>query len=229
MSWARARAAGTSVHTARLVIPTKGTTNRHDPEQRRTPCNVSTALDRVKPGCHAQRVPTGNKLRCHGVEPAFQVCLVEPEIPPNTGSVARTCGATQSILHLVEPLGFSLDERAVRRAGLDYWHLVDVRVHRTFEAFQASCSGTLHFFSAGAARSYLEAPLRPGDCLVFGRESVGLPLSLLDAHADRVWGIPTIGAVRSLNLSNAVSIVLYDALRRTGALDHTFVEFEQTP
>jgi tRNA (cytidine/uridine-2'-O-)-methyltransferase len=89
--------------------------------------------------------------------------------------------------------------------------------------------GTLHFFSAGAQRSYLEAPLAPGDCLVFGRESVGLPQSLLDAHADRVWGIPTIGSVRSLNVSNAVSIVLYDALRRTGALDRTFVEFDAGP
>jgi tRNA (cytidine/uridine-2'-O-)-methyltransferase len=153
------------------------------------------------------------------------VCLVEPEIPPNTGSVARTCAATQSILHLVEPLGFSLDERAVRRAGLDYWHLVDVRVHATFDAFEASRpGGRLHFFSAGATRSYLEAPLVPGDCLVFGRESVGLPRELLDAHPNSVWGIPTIGAVRSLNLSNAVSIVLYDALRRCGVLDTIRVE-----
>lgn len=168
-------------------------------------------------------------MRCEGVEPPFQVCLVEPEIPPNTGSIARTCAATQSILHLVEPLGFSLDERAVRRAGLDYWHLVDVRVHASFAAFEAQCSGALHFFSAGATRSYLDAPLRPGDCLVFGRESVGLPKSVLDAHADRVWGIPTIGAVRSLNVSNAVSIVLYDALRRAGVLDRVFVESESQP
>jgi tRNA (cytidine/uridine-2'-O-)-methyltransferase len=199
------------------------------PELRHTTRKVSTTLDRVKRGCHAQRVPTGNKLRCRGVEPPFQICLVEPEIPPNTGSVARTCGATQSILHLVEPLGFSLDERAVRRAGLDYWHLVDVRVHASFAAFQAQCNATLHFFSAGASRSYLDAPLKPGDCLVFGRESVGLPQQLLDVHADRVWGIPTIGAVRSLNLSNAVSIVLYDALRRTGTLDQTHVEIEPSP
>lgn len=170
-------------------------------------------------------MPKGSKLRCSAVTPSFQVCLVEPEIPPNTGSIARTCGATQSILHLVEPLGFSLDERAVRRAGLDYWHLVDVRVHRSFADFErARPGGQLHFFSAGATRSYLEAPLRPGDCLVFGRESVGLPQELLDANADRVWAIPTIGAVRSLNVSNAVSIVLYDALRRTGVLDQTFVE-----
>lgn len=174
-------------------------------------------------------MPTGKKLRCPGVQPPFQVCLVEPEIPPNTGSIARTCGATQSILHLVEPLGFSLDERAVRRAGLDYWHLVDVRVHRSFEAFSQQCDArTLHFFSAGAERSYLEAPFSPGDCFVFGRESVGLPRALLDAHSERVWAIPTIGAVRSLNVSNAVSIVLYDALRRSGVLNQTFVEIDPT-
>ena len=170
-------------------------------------------------------MPVGKKLRCEGVEPPFQICLVEPEIPPNTGSVARTCGATSSILHLVEPLGFSLDERAVRRAGLDYWHLVDVRVHASFAAFEAArAPGALHFFSAGADRSYLDAPIAPGDCLVFGRESVGLPPDLLQRHLDRVWGIPTIGPVRSLNLSNAVSIVLYEALRRSGALRRTYVE-----
>lgn len=170
-------------------------------------------------------MPQGNKLRCEGVSPPFQVCLVEPEIPPNTGSVARTCGATQSILHLVEPLAFSLDERAVRRAGLDYWHLVDVRVHASFEAFErARPAGTLHFFSAGATRSYLEAPLQPGDCLVFGKESVGLPPALLQRFPAQVWAIPTIGPVRSLNLSNAVSIVLYEALRRTGVLSRTYLE-----
>lgn len=170
-------------------------------------------------------MPQGDKLRCQAISPPLQICLVEPEIPPNTGSVARTCAATQTILHLVEPLGFSLDERAVRRAGLDYWHLVDVRVHKNFDAFEsARPQGVLHFFSANATRSYLEAPIVPGDCLVFGRESTGLPKTLLDAHSDRVWGIPTSGAVRSLNLSNAVSIVLYDAMRRIGALDNTYID-----
>jgi tRNA (cytidine/uridine-2'-O-)-methyltransferase len=170
-------------------------------------------------------MPLGNKLRSAGYGPPFQVCLVEPEIPPNTGSVARTCGATQSILHLVQPLGFSLDERAVRRAGLDYWHLVDVRVHADFPAFEAARpGGTLHFFSAGATQSYLDAPVVPGDCLVFGRESTGLPAELLGQHPGHVWGIPTIGPVRSLNLSNAVSIVLYEALRRNGVLSRPYVE-----
>jgi tRNA (cytidine/uridine-2'-O-)-methyltransferase len=171
------------------------------------------------------RMPSGTKLRCQVVRPPFQICLVEPEIPPNTGSIARTCAATQTVLHLVEPLGFSLDERALRRAGLDYWHLVDVRLHGSFAAFeQARAPGALHLFSAGARRSYLEAPLEPGDCLVFGKESVGLPADLLAQHTERVWGIPTMGGVRSLNVSNAVSIVLYEALRRTGVLTRTFLE-----
>ena len=174
-------------------------------------------------------VPTGSKLRCPAVRPPFQVCLLEPEIPPNTGSIARTCAATQSVLHLVEPLGFSLDERALRRAGVDYWHLVDVRVHASFAAFeQARAPGALHLFSAGARRSYMEAPIEPGDCLVFGKESVGLPADLLAQHSARVWGIPTMGGVRSLNVSNAVSIVLYEALRRTGVLAHSFVEDDRS-
>jgi tRNA (cytidine/uridine-2'-O-)-methyltransferase len=163
------------------------------------------------------------KLRAEPLTPPFHVVLVAPEIPPNTGSVARTCAATASPLHLVRPLGFRIDEHAVRRAGLDYWHLVDLHVHETFDAFRASAPDQrLHLFSANARESYLAADFEPGDALVFGRESVGLPEELLRAHAERVWAIPTTGAVRSLNLSNAVAIVLYEALRRAGALDRTF-------
>jgi tRNA (cytidine/uridine-2'-O-)-methyltransferase len=164
------------------------------------------------------------RLRAIPLVPPFRVVLVEPEIPPNTGAVARTCAATCSPLHLIEPLGFRIDEHAVRRAGLDYWHLVDLHVHPGWEAFRAAYPDLrLHLFSAHATRSYLDADLTPGDALVFGKESVGLPPALLEAHADRVWGIPTMGKVRSLNLSNAVAIVLYEALRRRGALDHTFL------
>jgi tRNA (cytidine/uridine-2'-O-)-methyltransferase len=155
----------------------------------------------------------------------MRVVLVEPEIPPNTGSVARTCAATQSPLHLIEPLGFRIDERSVRRAGIDYWHLVDVNVHASFERFRAEHpQARLHLFSSQAERSHLEADFRPGDALVFGKESVGLPREMLQNHSDRVWGIPTSGAVRSLNLSNAVAIVLYEALRQNDALGPTFVE-----
>ncbi|KPK15794.1 MAG: tRNA methyltransferase [Myxococcales bacterium SG8_38] len=153
----------------------------------------------------------------------FHVVLVEPEIPPNTGAVARTCGATQSPLHLVGPLGFRIDEQAVRRAGLDYWDLVEIHRHESFEAFEKTNPGRrIHFFSAGATKSYLDAGFAPGDALVFGRESVGLPPELLIGRG-RVWGIPTLGAVRSLNLSNAVAIVLYEALRQNQVLRDTFL------
>jgi tRNA (cytidine/uridine-2'-O-)-methyltransferase len=154
--------------------------------------------------------------------------LVEPEIPPNTGNIARLAAATACPLHLVGRLGFRIDEHAVRRAGLDYWHLVDVRTHVDFvqlaHAFeQASPTGRLHLFSATAEKSYLDARFALGDALVFGKESVGLPDDLLETYADRVVGIPTLGAVRSLNLSNAVSIALFEALRQIGALASTFV------
>ena len=152
--------------------------------------------------------------------------LVEPEIPPNTGNVARLCAATASPLHLVGRLGFRIDERSVRRAGVDYWHLVDVRTHVDFEHFlhawsKESPTGHLHLFSAIATRNYLAGPYGAGDALVFGKESVGLSEDLLARFPDRVAGIPTLGAVRSLNLANAVSIVVYEALRHVGALAQT--------
>ena len=168
-------------------------------------------------------MPQGPKLRAHPLARPFHVVLVEPEIPPNTGAIARTCGATQSPLHLVGPLGFSIEDHAVRRAGLDYWDLVDVQRHTSFEVFEERHAGPrIHFFSASASQSYLEAPFEPGDALVFGKESVGLPPELLQDRQN-VWAIPTLGAVRSLNLSNAVAIVLYEALRQNQALEETFL------
>ena len=160
----------------------------------------------------------------------LHVVLVEPEIPPNTGAIARLCAAAAAPLHLVGPLGFRIDEHSVRRAGVDYWHLVDVRRHLDFahflHAFAAESEpdppGKLHLFSAVATRSYLDAQFAPGDALVFGKESVGLPDDLLAAHADRVVGIPTIGAVRSLNIANAAGSAMWDALRQCGALTTTF-------
>jgi tRNA (cytidine/uridine-2'-O-)-methyltransferase len=170
-------------------------------------------------------MPLTSKLRCEPLRPAFRVVLVEPEIPPNTGSVARTCAATSSPLHLIEPLGFRIDDRSLKRAGIDYWHLVDVHTHPSLSAFtEAFPTARMHLMSSEARRSYLEADLQPGDALVFGKESIGLPRELLQAHPERVWAIPTSGQVRSLNLSNAVAIVLFDALRRHGALGSTFVE-----
>jgi tRNA (cytidine/uridine-2'-O-)-methyltransferase len=157
------------------------------------------------------------------------VVLVDPEIPPNTGNIARITAATRGPLHLVGKLGFRIDQHSVRRAGVDYWDLVDVRQHVDFAHFlhafrTESPAGRLHLFSALAERSYLDAGFAKGDALVFGRESVGLPRELLEAHADRVVGIPTMGAVRSLNLANAVGIALYEALRQVGAMGSVFVE-----
>jgi tRNA (cytidine/uridine-2'-O-)-methyltransferase len=154
----------------------------------------------------------------------LRVVLVEPEIPQNTGNIARLCAATGSSLHLVGALGFRVDDRSVRRAGLDYWHLVDVHRHLDLAHFQhAFPDARLFLFSARSARSYLDADVAPGDALVFGRESVGLSPELLGDHADRLYAIPTLGEVRSLNLSNAASIVLYEALRGCGAFASTFM------
>lgn len=167
------------------------------------------------------------RLRATPLAAPLHVVLVEPEIPPNTGNVARLAAATASPMHLVGTLGFRIDDHSVRRAGVDYWHLVDVRRHIDFEHFlhafaKESPAGKLHLFSAIATTSYLDAAYAPGDALVFGRESVGLSEELLARFPDRVVGIPTLGAVRSLNLANAVGIALYEALRKTGALAKTF-------
>lgn len=162
----------------------------------------------------------------------FHIVLVEPEIPPNTGNVARLGAATGSPLHLVGRLGFRIDEQSVRRAGVDYWHLVDVRTHIDFAQFahayakeppEGALPGRLHLFTAHATRSYLDADFQPGDALVFGRESVGLSEELTSKYPNRLVGIPTLGAVRSLNLANAVGIALFEALRQAGALGSTFI------
>jgi tRNA (cytidine/uridine-2'-O-)-methyltransferase len=145
--------------------------------------------------------------------------LVEPEIPQNTGNIARLCAATQSELHLCGRLGFRIDERSVRRAGVDYWHLVRLHVHPDFATFAlAHPSARVRLFSANGEKSYLDADLAPGDAMVFGKESAGLPRELLERYRSEVYGIPTAGAVRSLNLASAAAIVLYEALRRSGCL-----------
>ena len=148
----------------------------------------------------------------------MQIVLFEPEIPPNTGSVARLCAATLTPLHLIEPLGFKIDDKHLKRAGLDYWEFVDLRVHGSWEGFLSAMRPEhLLFFSKRAAKSYTAARYREEDFLVFGPETRGLPQTLLDAHADRALRIPMLGTgVRSLNLSNAVSIVLYEGLRQLG-------------
>lgn len=150
----------------------------------------------------------------------LHVVLVQPEIPPNTGSIARLCAATTVPLHLVRPLGFSLDDRYLKRAGLDYWPFVDLHVHDSWDAFVATEQPpALACFSARAPRTYLDAPFGAGPSLylVFGGETRGLDPAIRDAHAAALYRIPMLSDhVRSLNLSNAVSIVVYEALRQRG-------------
>ncbi len=162
----------------------------------------------------------------------FHVVLVEPEIPPNTGNIGRLCLATGAHLHLIQPLGFAIDDRAVRRAGLDYWADVQVSVWESFTAFEeAQGSGLRKFFlTTKATRAYWDQEFQPGDCLVFGRETKGLPEALLAAHQDRAITIPMSGSTRSLNLATSVGIVLFEALRqahfRTGS-DHPDVSWSE--
>lgn len=147
----------------------------------------------------------------------LHVVLVQPEIPQNTGNIVRTCAVTGAVLHLVGPLGFSLEDRYLKRAGLDYWHLLDIRRHENLEAFLAQHGGErLHLLTAHAARAYHEATYQPGDYLVFGRETAGLPHDFIRARYADSLRIPMIEGARCLNLSNAVAIVAYEALRQLG-------------
>jgi len=146
----------------------------------------------------------------------MQVVLYQPEIPPNTGSVARLCAATLTPLHLIEPLGFKIDDKHLKRAGLDYWEFVDLRVHKSWNHFiEKAEPKTLWFFTKRATKSYTATSYDKEDFLVFGPETRGLPEEMLQANAERTLRIPMMGTgVRSLNLSNAVSIVLYEGLRQ---------------
>ena len=154
------------------------------------------------------------------VERPFHIVLVEPEIPPNTGNIARLCGATGTILHLVGKLGFSTDDRYLKRAGLDYWSEVDIHYWPDLEALrQAYPQGRVLYTSKKAQKSYLAMQFLPGDFIVFGKETKGLPDELIEANPETALRIPIIGKVRSLNLSTSAGIVLYEALRQTGALD----------
>jgi tRNA (cytidine/uridine-2'-O-)-methyltransferase len=147
----------------------------------------------------------------------LHVALWEPEIPPNTGNIARLCAATGTVLHLLGRLGFRLDDRHLRRAGLDYWDHVTIRQHATFEDFETAI-GDVRIIpvSSKVPRPYTRARYRDGDCLLFGSESKGLPASVFDRHGELAVTIPMpAGTVRSLNLSTAVGIVLYEALRQT--------------
>ena len=149
----------------------------------------------------------------------MNVVLVEPEIPPNTGNVARLCAVTGSRLHLVGPLGFRLGDRELKRAGMDYWQQVDWQMWEDWAAFAATlpAGARLWLVEQGGAKRYDEAEFGPDDFLVFGRETAGFPKGLLEKNADSWLRIPMFNAgARSLNLANCVSLVLYEALRQQG-------------
>jgi len=150
----------------------------------------------------------------------MQVVLVEPEIPPNTGNVARLCAATQLPLHLVGKLGFEITDRHLKRAGLDYWEWVQIHRHESAkEFFEGIPSDRLFFFSKRAEKTYVNAAFQENDFLVFGSETKGLPQWVFDRYSDQIWRIPIFHPqVRSLNLAGAVSIVVYEALRQIGKL-----------
>ena len=145
----------------------------------------------------------------------FHVGLVQPEIPQNTGNIGRTCAARGWALHLVRPLGFEISDKYLRRAGLDYWHLVNVEVHESLEAFLAQYpAARLHLFTTKAKRTYTQAQYRAGDFLVFGRETRGLDEEFLVQHPEACVRIPMREEARSLNLSNSVAIAVYEGLRQ---------------
>lgn len=149
----------------------------------------------------------------------MNVVLVQPEIPPNTGNIARLCAATHSVLHLVEPLGFDLSDRRLKRAGMDYWHLVEWHCWTDWKSFVAAIPSEARFWliEQGGRRRYTDARFDRQDYLVFGRETAGLPPELLEQHQEQCLYLPMLNAAaRSLNLSNCVAIVLYEALRQTG-------------
>ena len=156
----------------------------------------------------------------HTPEP-FHIVLIEPEIPPNTGNIGRLCAATGAHLHLVGKLGFSLDDKHLKRAGLDYWPKVKLHRWESLQQLpQKFPGGRFWFTSKKATQSYTNTDFTPGDFFVFGKETLGLPEDLLAAEADRTLLIPIFSpAVRSLNLANSAAIILYEALRQTGQLE----------
>ena len=150
----------------------------------------------------------------------FHIVLIEPEIPPNTGNIARLCGATCTVLHLVGKLGFSTDDRALKRAGLDYWHSVEIHYWPDLPALgEAFPEARFVYTSKRAERPHTSFHFQAGDFIVFGKETKGLPDELIAANPETSVRIPIFGPVRSLNLSTAAGIVLYEALRQTGRLD----------
>ena len=148
----------------------------------------------------------------------LNIVLVEPEIPQNTGNIVRTCAATGSVLHLVRPLGFEVTDKHLKRAGLDYWYLTDIRYYDSIEeVLEKYYTGdNFYFLSTKARHIYSEISFKDGDFIVFGRETRGLPEPLLERYYDRALRIPMVDEARSLNLSNSVALTVYEALRQNG-------------
>lgn len=147
----------------------------------------------------------------------MHIVMVEPEIPGNTGNIARLCAANHITLHLVKPLGFSLDDKHLKRAGLDYWPLVDVKIHENFDEVLEMYAGHCFFYlTTKATQCYADIQFTNDDLLVFGKETKGLPESLLKKNPERCFRVPMVDGARSLNLSNTVAIVSYEALRQLG-------------
>ena len=147
----------------------------------------------------------------------MNIILHQPEIPGNTGNIGRTCVATGTPLHLIEPLGFHLDEKSIRRAGMDYWQYLDLHRYVNFEEFRKEHPGAkIWMATTKAKRSYTDVSFGPDDFIMFGKESAGIPEEILVEHEETCIRIPMLSEIRSLNLSNSVAIVLYEALRQNG-------------
>ena len=150
---------------------------------------------------------------------ALHIVLVEPEIPPNTGNIARTCAATGTHLHLVKPLGFSIDDKHLKRAGLDYWPFVTLSVHESLDDFMKEYEGaTMYLATTKGGRRHTDVAYKDGDMILFGRETAGLPRDFIAAHAEKAIRIPMSAdtRLRSLNLANCANIILFEALRQQG-------------
>ncbi len=145
---------------------------------------------------------------------SFNIVLVEPEIPQNTGNIARTCAATGSKLHLVRPLGFEIDDRKLKRAGLDYWHLLDITYYDNLDDFFSKNKGNFYFASTKSLKRHSDVEFKDNDYILFGKETKGLDEELLKKHPESCIRIPMLSEARSLNLSNSVAVVIYEALRQ---------------
>lgn len=151
---------------------------------------------------------------------ALHIVLVEPEIPPNTGNIARSCAATGTVLHLIKPLGFSIDDKAVRRAGLDYWPYIKLEVHESLQDFMEKYAKdhTMYLATTKGGHLYTDVTYKDGDMILFGRETAGLPRDFIQEHEDTAVRIPMSEdtRLRSFNLSNSANIILFEALRQLG-------------